>query len=113
MYDEALTQYMGKPTMARTKQAFFDVGPHIQIELLEPDHEPSTWRHDLDENGEGVHHIAFDIDGMEEKIRLCGEKGMPLLQRGQWATGRYAYIDGNEKLKLVLELLEHKPPKKG
>lgn len=113
VYDEALTQYMGKPTLARTKQAFFDIGPHIQIELLEPDQEPSTWRHDLDENGEGVHHIAFDIDGMEEKIQLCAGKGMPLLQRGQWATGSYAYIDGNEKLKLVLELLEHKPPQKG
>ena len=111
VYDEALTTYYGKPTLARTKQAFFDIGPGIQIELLEPDQEPSTWRHDLDEKGEGVHHIAFNIDGMQEKIQICQGQGMPLLQTGQWATGSYAYIDANEKLKLVLELLEHKPPK--
>ena len=111
-YDDALTNYLGKPTKARTKQAFFDIGPNIQIELLEPDHEPSTWRHDLDENGEGVHHIAFNIDGMKEKIEICAKSGMPLLQTGQWATGSYAYIDANKPLKLVLELLEHKPPVK-
>lgn len=105
-YDEALTAYMGEPTKARTKQAFFDIGPNIQIELLEPDHEPSTWRHDLDKNGEGVHHIAFNIEGMEEKISLLEDKGMKLLQKGQWDTGRYAYMDSSKPLKLLLELLE-------
>ena len=105
--EEAQTEYLGKPSKARAKLAFFDVSPTTQIELIEPDHEPSTWRHDLDENGEGVHHIAFIIKGMKEKIAVLDRNNMPLLQKGEYTGGRYAYIDANEELKVVLELLEN------
>lgn len=104
-YEDAKTLYEGKPTRGRTKQAFFDIGPNIQIELLEPDHEPSTWRHDLDTYGEGVHHIAFNIEGMKKCIKVCEEQGMKLVQRGEWDTGRYAYLDAKDSLKLTIELL--------
>ena len=77
--EQAQTQYLGKPTPARTKQAFFKVGPNVEIELLEPDHEPSTWRHDLDERGEGFHHIAFVVDGMKKMNMKLEQLGMPLL----------------------------------
>ncbi|MDR0291018.1 MAG: VOC family protein [Treponema sp.] len=105
--EEAQTQYLGKPSEARAKLAFFNVGENITIELIEPDKNPSTWRHDLDKNGEGFHHIAFVIKGMKEKIEICGKQGLKLLQTGEYPGGRYAYIDANEKLKLMLELLEN------
>lgn len=104
--DVSKTEYMGKATAARTKQAFFKVGSDVEIELLEPDHEPSTWRHDLDKYGEGVHHIAFKIDGMEKVVKALGQKGYKEIQKGQWNGGRYSYLDSEDKLKLVLELLE-------
>jgi 4-hydroxyphenylpyruvate dioxygenase-like putative hemolysin len=102
----AQTQYMGKPTNARTKQAFFKVGPNIEIELLEPDHEPSTWRYDLDTYGEGIHHIAFNINGMRKIVSALEQKGFKEIQKGEWIGGRYSYIDAKDKLKLTLELLE-------
>jgi len=68
---------------------------------------PSTWREFLDTKGEGVHHIAFEIKGMEDKTALLGKKGMTLLQKGDYEGGRYAYIDGAAKLGLILELLEN------
>lgn len=104
--DEAKTMYLGEPTPARTKQAFFNVGPNLVIELLEPDHEPSTWRQDLDTYGEGVHHIAFVINGMKKIVERFERKGMKETQKGQWDGGRYSYIDTKDKLKLTLELLE-------
>jgi len=101
---------MGQPSEARAKLAFFKAGENLNIELIEPDKDPnSTWRHDLDANGEGFHHIAFVINGMKEKIEICGKQGFKLLQTGEYPGGRYAYIDANEKLKLVLELLENDP----
>jgi methylmalonyl-CoA/ethylmalonyl-CoA epimerase len=103
---ESHAEYMGKATPARTKQAFFTIGPNIEIELLEPDHEPSTWRRDLDEKGEGVHHIAFNIKSMGEAVKACQAAGMPLLQHGDWDTGRYSYMDATGKLKVIVELLE-------
>jgi methylmalonyl-CoA/ethylmalonyl-CoA epimerase len=106
-YDEAQTEYLGKPSHARSKLAFFTIGQGLQLELIEPDHEPSTWRHDLDQYGEGVHHIAFVVEGMKDKVLKLAKNKMPLLQKGEYTGGRYAYIDANEDLKLVLELLEN------
>jgi len=104
--DIAKTQYLGKATPARTKQAFFHVGPNVDIELLEPDHEPSTWRHDLDTYGEGIHHIAFVVNGMEKVVQALDRKGLKEIQKGEWKGGRYSYIDAKDTLKLTLELLE-------
>ncbi|MDR0598681.1 MAG: VOC family protein [Treponema sp.] len=106
--NEARTKYLGAPSEARSKLAFFHVGPNVDVELIEPDKNPaSTWRRDLDANGEGFHHIAFVVKGMKEKIAACEAKGFKLLQTGEYTGGRYAYIDANEKLKLALELLEN------
>ena len=105
--DVALTRYRGKPTEARAKLAFFDIGQGLRLELIEPDEHPSTWREYLDEHGEGVHHIAFGIKGMKEKIGRLEAEGMPLVQTGEYKGGRYAYIDAVGKLKTVIELLEN------
>jgi methylmalonyl-CoA/ethylmalonyl-CoA epimerase len=32
---------------------------------------------------------------------------MPLIQKGEYTGGRYAYIDTKEKLKVLIELLEN------
>jgi methylmalonyl-CoA/ethylmalonyl-CoA epimerase len=101
------TQYLGKPSKARAKLSFFHVGPNVDIELIEPDHEPSTWRHDLDAHGEGFHHIAFVVKDMKEKNAILEKNGMPLLQKGEYTGGRYAYHDATKTLKMVLELLEN------
>jgi methylmalonyl-CoA/ethylmalonyl-CoA epimerase len=107
VYDQARTGFRGKPTPARSKLAFFKVGENLSIELIEPDHEPSTWRESLDKNGEGVHHIAFVIDGMKEKILTLEKNKMPLLQKGEYKGGRYAYVDCFHDLKVIVELLEN------
>lgn len=106
-YEEAQTEYLGKPSAARAKLAFIHVGGELTLELIEPDHEPSTWRADLDRNGEGVHHLAFTISGMKEVVMKLERNGMPLIQKGEYQGGRYAYIDANETLKTVIELLEN------
>jgi methylmalonyl-CoA/ethylmalonyl-CoA epimerase len=98
--------YMGEPTNARVKQAFLSVGPNVTIELLEPDQEPSTWRHDLDTYGEGVHHIAFVVNGMKQIVQKFERNGMKEIQHGEWNGGRYSYLDSKNILKLTLELLE-------
>lgn len=102
----ARTEYRGSSSHARAKLAFFDMGS-LQLELIEPDQEPSTWRESLDNNGEGVHHIAFGIKGMQEKIAAMEARGMPLLQKGEYTGGRYAYLDTFKDLKVLLELLEN------
>jgi len=105
-YEKAHTTVYGQPSQARAKLAFFDMGS-VQLELIEPDENPSTWREFLDKYGEGVHHIAFVIKDMDGKIKKLEQNGMRLIQRGDYEGGRYAYIDTLRQLKVLIELLEN------
>lgn len=104
--NQSQTEFRGESTSARAKLAFFNCG-QLQIELIEPDEQPSTWREFLDEHGEGVHHIAFGIEGMKEKIRVTDNYGFSLIQKGEYRGGRYAYMDSFKELKVLIELLEN------
>ncbi|CAK4834066.1 unnamed protein product [Aphanomyces euteiches] len=106
--ETAQTEYKGSPSVARAKLAFFEMGS-LQLELIEPDEHPSTWRESLDQNGEGPHHIAFVIEGMQAKINVMERNNMKLLQKGEYTGGRYAYMDTLGDLKVILELLEDDP----
>lgn len=105
--DKTQGEFMGEPCTARSKLAFFHVGDTVDIELIEPDMTPSVWRNVLNEKGEGVHHIAFVIKGMKEKIIALEADGMKLMQKGEYVGGRYAYIDTVDQLKTIVELLEN------
>lgn len=100
------TEYLGKPTSASAKLAFIRL-ENITIELIEPVGDDSTWSEFLDTHGEGVHHIAFNVKDMNDRILEFGNNDIPMVQRGGWATGEYAYMDGGNNLGLILELLEH------
>jgi methylmalonyl-CoA/ethylmalonyl-CoA epimerase len=105
------TQYLGQATKAQAKLAFFELG-NIVIELIEPVGGPSTWQDFLVNKGEGVHHIAFEIKGMDDRVSELKTHGLPLIQSGDYTGGRYSYLDGSLKLGLILELLESLPQKK-
>jgi methylmalonyl-CoA/ethylmalonyl-CoA epimerase len=105
-YERAQTEYNGKPSNARAKLAFFHLG-QVDLELIEPVGKPSTWQDQLDEHGDSLHHIAFEIVGMSEKVAYLKAKGLPLVQRGEYPGGRYACINGNAQLGAILELLEN------
>jgi len=104
--DKTQAEYSGKPTTARAKLAFFHMG-QLDVELIEPIDGPSTWKDQLDQHGDSLHHIAFNIKGMQEKIAYLDSKGVPLVRRGEYPGGRYAYLDGVAQLGTVLELLEN------
>jgi methylmalonyl-CoA/ethylmalonyl-CoA epimerase len=106
--DTAQTRFHGAATSARAKLAFMSFGS-LDIELIEPDREPSTWREHLDTKGEGVHHIAFVIDGMKQRVKDLEAHGHALQQKGEYTGGRYAYIETTTMLKTIVELLENDP----
>lgn len=107
--EDSNARYRGQPTEARAKLAFLTMD-NLRIELIQPVGEPSTWMDFLKANGEGVHHIAFEVKGMNEQIANLEKKGMPLIQFGEWTAhtgGCYAYFDSAEQLGVLIELLEN------
>ena len=103
------TTYQGKPAPhANSLLAFFDMANDIQIELIQPNEYPSTWRDFLETKGEGMHHIAFQVDNSEKVIAAAKEFGIEVVQQGKYGdgSGMYTYLEGSEKLNCVVELLE-------
>lgn len=60
------------------KIAFIEIG-ESKIELLEPLNSMSPVAKFLEKRGEGMHHIAIEVDNMEEKIILLKKNGVRLI----------------------------------
>ncbi|MEH7116329.1 VOC family protein [Neobacillus vireti] len=82
--------------------------PLLQLELIEPGDSPNTWKKHLETQGEGVHHISFLVNDMDEKVKLMEKRGYPIIQSGNFwnSKGRYAYMDNTATYKVIIELLE-------
>ena len=102
------TTVYGQPAPeANCKMAFFDVGPHIQIELIEPNDKPSVWKEFLDTHGEGMHHLAFQVKDSKAQVANAEAAGLRLVQHGTYGdgNGEYNYLEAPD-LKCIVELLE-------
>jgi catechol 2,3-dioxygenase-like lactoylglutathione lyase family enzyme len=98
--------YRGQPSDARCKLAFFEL-ENTTIELIQPLGGASSWQEVLDQKGECIHHIAFQVTDTAGKARTLAASGIPLLhQGGDPATGQFSYFDAREKLGLLIETLE-------
>ena len=106
-YAVTKTEYMGKPAPeAGCEMAFFQLGNCV-LEIIQPNKESSTWRDFLEQHGEGLHHMAFQVEDIHEGMRACQEFGMVLTQWGYYGdgSGAYAYFDATGSLKCFIELL--------
>jgi len=102
---ETYTWYRGEFVPSRTKFANLQMGP-ITIELLEPFDEASAWNEFKEKHGTGVHFITFTVNGFERHINFVEEKGMPLIHKGEYESGRYGYFDSIANLGVMLGLQE-------
>ncbi len=100
------TLYKGDPSDAKAKLAFFNMD-NLQLELIQPMGEKSTWQDFLDTHGEGIHHLAFEVKDIDEVGKRFAFQGNPTVQLGGWDGGAYNYIDASENLGCMLELLEN------
>lgn len=116
-YEVAGTTFRGAPApRAGCRMAFFDIGPTIQLEIIEPNGEPSAWQEFLDQHGEGVHHLAFGVTDTAAKLAAATKEfGWSCIQRGRYGdgSGEYAYLDSYDDLRVYIETLESYAPTAG
>lgn len=60
------------------RTSFFEVGG-IKIELLEATRPDSPIAKFIEKRGEGIHHLAFDVDPIADKMNVLTEQGFSLL----------------------------------
>ena len=81
------------------------IGP-VKIEMIEPvAGKGSIWKEILDSKGEGIHHIAFQVDDIEKAKADLLEKGLALIFSARFGkNGGAAYFKTDQIGGLVLEL---------
>lgn len=108
-YAVTQTVFEGKPAPdANALLAFLNVGQNLEIELIQPNDAPSTWRNFLEEHGEGMHHLAFLVKDSKKQVANAEAAGLRLVQHGIYGDGggEYNYLDAPD-LKCIIELLEN------
>ena len=80
--------------------ALCDIGG-VQWELIEPKDDKSIYAEFLRDKGEGLHHCAFGTDNYEEAVKFYKDKGLPILQGGEWEGLTYTYLDSQKDLNLI------------
>ena len=76
----------------------------VVIELIEPGQGRIVQSKFLDDVGPGLHHIAFEVDNVDETIAEYQEKGAELILKspGSWAYFRTGGPDG-----AIIEISQH------
>ena len=64
----------------KVKTAFFKVGD-TKIELLESTDSEGPIGKFVEKKGEGLHHIAFAVNNIEEQLKKAEEKGVRLIDK--------------------------------
>ena len=87
------------------------VGPY-RIELVCPTQGETLFAEWLKQGGEGIHHVAFNVDDLiSERARLTG-MGISELMRFIRADGTGAsFFDLKNNGSLIVELIQAQPPK--
>lgn len=109
---EVKVMYRGKPSEGQAKLTFFNLG-QVVLELIEPVGKNTSWKQHLDEHGEGVQHLGFQVVDPEKAVDSLTAQGMPVFHRGRYDkdNGDYIYMDSAKALGVVVELL-HSDAKK-
>ena len=62
----------------KVKTAFLKIG-EVKIELLESTAADGPVAKFIEKRGEGIHHIAYNVDGVNKALSEAGEKGIKLI----------------------------------
>lgn len=94
----------------KVKTAFFKIG-QTKIELLESTDPEGPIGKFIDKKGEGVHHIAFAVNGLENALAETESKGVQLIDKTprKGAEGLHiAFLHPKSTYGVLTELCEDK-----
>jgi len=102
--------YRGKPADFNMKLGWQRHG-QVVYEWILSTKGPNVYLDHMDKHGEGVHHIAFNVDDMDKAIARWNELGFLSSQSGAWGekdkpgSGRFSYQDTQSIGGIDVELL--------
>lgn len=98
-------KFRGKDSEVTSRLAFSRLGS-TQIELIQWKSGDCSYKEFLDEGKEGFHHIACYIENNEYYIKEFKNQGIGILQELEALYTQCTYMDTQETLGVIIELLE-------
>ncbi len=112
LFEEPLLREMtlkGKPAKYRMHVAICQL-ENIYVEVIQPLEGETLYKEFLEQKGEGLHHIGFIIQNLDEEVKRFEEKGLKPIQTGRFQGGGFAYFNTQERFGTTLELIERSNP---
>jgi methylmalonyl-CoA/ethylmalonyl-CoA epimerase len=78
----------------------------VQWELIEPADDESIYAEFLRAHGEGVHHVALDVEDFGTAIERFRDKGIRVLMSGQYQGATWAYLSTHDMLGFTAEVFD-------
>lgn len=92
----------------KVKVAFLPIGD-TELELLESTTEDGPIARFIEKNGEGIQHIAFKVENIEEAIAYMQSKGMRMIDEApRYGAGgaRIAFVHPKSSHRVLVELTQ-------
>ena len=95
-------------TSQRVTEARFPVGDGVEINLVEPMGPDSTVASFLEKRGEGLHHIAFEVDNINEGLKEMEAKDFRLIDKEgrEGAAGQIGFLHPKSVNGVLVELVQ-------
>ena len=82
----------------------------LQIQLCQPGEGGTPQRRFLDERGEGVFHVGFEVPDADAADAEAAEHGVEILMKGRRPNGSgFSYYDTADKAGVILEIRQSPP----
>ena len=95
-------------TDQRVRAATLPVGEGSEIELIQPIDSDSGVAKFLEKRGEGIHHIAIEVDDIDQELKTLAEKGVDLIDKQAriGLAGRVAFLHPKATRGVLIELVQ-------
>ena len=92
------------------KTSFFKVG-NVKVELLEASDENSAIAKFIEKRGEGIHHLAFEVEDIDAELERLKSKGFQLIHetpKSRADNKRIAFLHPKSTNGVLVELCQEK-----
>lgn len=92
----------------RGRVALFKIADGVEIELMEPTPQNRDTARFLENRGEGIHHIGFEVDDVDKDLMELADKGLKVIDREGYhgLTGKIGFLHPKSASGVLIELVQ-------
>jgi methylmalonyl-CoA epimerase len=92
----------------KVSEAVFKLGDEAEIDLLEPTGPDSAVARFLEKRGEGLHHIALEVDNTDKELKAMQKKGFKLIDEAgrEGVAGKIGFLHPKSAGGVLIELVQ-------